>query len=185
MRSRWLLAGVLLCAAPLLTSCTAAWYGNTSIAKKGDQLVIVLRQCARSSDHIVLGESTPGTTSSRVIGEWKALTPVKAKRTVTLPLSVDPDPAQWTTVTSFADHKFAPDKVYWVGADGPNSNGSAGGELEEISADDITQLRPGTVLGAHYRETSDGSTDQDVVVQRLKTWVREADSGCDGNGWFS
>lgn len=185
MRSRRLLAGLLVCAVPLLASCGAASYGNTSIGKKGDQLVIVLRQCARSSDHIVLGETTPGATSSRVIGEWKALTPVKATRTVTLPLSVDPDPAKWTTVTSFAGYEFAPDKVYWLDAYGPNENGNARGELEEISADDITRLRPGTVLGAQYPETSDGTTHQEVVVQSLKTWVREADSDCDGNGWFS
>lgn len=185
MRSRWLLAGVLMCAVPLLTSCTAASYGNSSIGKKGDQLVIVLRQCARSSDNIVLLEFTAGATSSRVVGEWKALAPVKATRTISIPLTVDPDPAKWTTVTSFAGREFASDKVYLVDASGPNESGNAGGEIEEISTADIAKLRPGTVLGARYPETSDGTTDQEVVVQSLKTWVREADSNCDGNGWFS
>jgi hypothetical protein len=160
-------------------------YGNTSIGKKGDQLVIVLRQCARSSDHVVLFESTSGTSSSVVVGEWKAVIPVKAKRTIALPLSVDPDPAKWTTLTSFADREFAPDKVYFLDAYGPNENGNARGELEEISSGDVAKLRPGTALGARYTENRDGTAEQKVVVQRLKRWVRDADAGCDGNGWFS
>lgn len=185
MQSRWLLAGVLVCIAPLLSSCTAALYGNTSIGKKGDELVIVLRQCARSSDHVVLFESTSGASSSDAVGEWKAVTPVKATRTITLPVDVDPDPAKWTTLTSFADREFAPDKVYYLDAYGPNENGNARGELEEISSSDIAKLRPGTVLGVRYTDNRDGSADQKVVVQSLKRWVRDADAGCDGNGFFS
>lgn len=186
VRNRVTLAVLLLACLPVLQACTAATYGATSVAKDGDRLVVILRQCARESDDITLDEVDKDGNYLRTVGHWKPRAPIEATRTVTFPLDVDPNPDNWNTIKSFAGVKMEPGHFYSFWSSGPNNNGNAPGSTMAFSASDVERMKPGTVLDDKYTYGEKNEADIiTVVVKPLPKWTKDVDALCDGNGWFS